>query len=60
MAILSFPIVLPLLLTLIRFSLSALVGGPLLAGPGFVLVLLGLNLLVIALATLLFPYLWHD
>lgn len=60
MAILSFPIVLPLLLTLIRFSLSALVGGPLLAGPGYILVLLGLNLLVIALATLLFPYLWHD
>ena len=60
MAILSFPIVLPLLLLLIKVSRSSLV----IAMPGkvekelFVLVLM--DLIIVVLAYILFPYLWKD
>ena len=60
MAILSFPIVLPLLALLMKASRTALNGmdwsglGPLL------IILATVNIAVIALAYLLFPYLWRD
>lgn len=60
MAILSFPIILPLLLTLMKISRMAL------AGPGWpgtygpLVILATINLAVIILAYLLFPYLWRD
>ena len=60
MAILSFPIILPLLLTLMKISRVALTSSewPGTAGP--LIILLTINLAVIILAYLLFPYLWRD
>ena len=60
-AILGFPVILPLLLLLIRLSRSAFgevfQDGVVLQLTGFILVL---DLLVVALAYILFPYLWKD
>ncbi len=60
MAVLSFPIILPLLLTLMKIASMALSGPewPEAAGP--LVILLTINLAVIILAYLLFPYLWRD
>ncbi len=60
MAVLSFPIILPLLLTLMKISRLALTSPewPGTAGP--LVILLTINLAVIILAYLLFPYLWRD
>lgn len=60
MAILSFPIVLPLLATLMKISGYAL-GNLAWSGTGGLLVILSTIILaVIILAYLLFPYLWKD
>jgi heme exporter protein B len=60
MAILSFPIVLPLLGALMTISRTAL-SGPDWSGMGvFIAILLTINLVVIILAYVLFPYLWKD
>ena len=58
MAILSFPIVLPLLGTLMKVSKSALSAGQWSGNYGFIVILLTINVVVIILAYLLFPYLW--
>ncbi len=59
-SILGFPVLIPILMTTIRFSKAAMDGlGWAVAGK-FALMLAALNLLVIALAYLLFPYLWKD
>lgn len=60
MAILSFPIVLPLLTTLMRISHRALITSELTGIGGFIIILVTINLTVIILAYLLFPYLWRD
>ena len=60
MAILSFPIVLPLLGTLMKVSKSALSMGQWAGNYGFLAILLTINVVVIILAYLLFPYLWRD
>jgi heme exporter protein B len=60
MAILSFPIVLPLLGTLMKVSASALTDNQWSGNQGFVIILLTINIAVILLAYLLFPYLWRD
>ncbi len=60
MSILSLPVILPLILLLIRFSLSCLVGGPVLPFLPYFLALLLLNILGPALAVVLFPYLWKE
>jgi heme exporter protein B len=60
MAILSFPIVLPLLTTLMKISHSALSSPAWTATTGHITILLTINLAVIALGYLLFPYLWKD
>lgn len=60
MAILSFPIVLPLLTTLMRISNSALTSAEWTATAGDVVILSTINLAVVALGYLLFPYLWKD
>lgn len=60
MAILSFPIVLPLLGTLMKVSGSALTATGWAGSTGFIVLLLTINITVIALAYLLFPYLWRD
>ncbi len=60
MAILSFPIVLPLLATLMKVSKAALNSMEWTGLSGFLVILLTINGAVIALAYLLFPYLWRD
>ncbi len=60
MAILSFPIVLPLLGTLMKVSKSALSAAQWSGNYGFIVILLTINVVVIILAYLLFPYLWTD
>jgi heme exporter protein B len=60
-AILGFPVILPLLLLLMRLSKSAFSE---VFRPGAVLeltgLILGLDVLIIVLAAILFPYLWKD
>jgi len=60
MAILSFPIVLPLLGTLMKVSKSALSFSQWSGNYGFIIILITINVAVIILAYLLFPYLWRD
>jgi len=59
-AILGFPIVIPLLVTLINVTGVALNGLSWDFGIGSIVILVGINLLVVALSYLLFPYLWRD
>jgi heme exporter protein B len=60
MAILSFPIVLPLLATLMKISGMAMQSMEWTGLGGFILILLTIDVAVIMLAYLLFPYLWRD
>lgn len=60
MAILSFPIVLPLLLTLMKVTNSALNLGTWSENIQYVIALLLINVIVVALSYILFPYLWRD
>lgn len=60
MAILGFPIVLPLLITLLRVSKNALDGLAWSVNQNNLLILLAMNVLVAALSYLLFPYLWRE
>ena len=60
MAILSFPIILPLLATLMKVSRSAMNSMDWSGLSGFLVILLTIIIAVIALAYLLFPYLWRD
>jgi heme exporter protein B len=58
--ILGFPLLIPLLITIVRFTTHALEGGSW-SGNGLqLLVLIVLNLASFLLALLLFPYLWRD
>jgi len=61
MSILSFPVLMPLILVVIRLSKQA-VDGIEWAGVGFdfIVILIALNVVTIALSFLLFPYLWRD
>ena len=61
MSILSFPVVLPLIIVVIRLSKQA-VDGIEWAGVGysFIAILAAINVLTLALSFLLFPYLWRD
>lgn len=61
MSILSFPVIMPLILVVIRLSKQA-VDGIEWAGVGldFIVILVALNVLTLALSFLLFPYLWRD
>jgi len=60
MAILSFPVVIPIILVLVRLSKSAMDGLDRSANYGNIGVLLAINAIVIATSLLLFPYLWRD
>lgn len=60
MAILSFPVQLPFLLTLIKFSKNAVDGlDPSVSYP-LIGILLLLQVIIITLSLLLFPYLWRE
>jgi len=60
MAVLSFPILLPMLSMLIKLSKNAMDGLSIQSNYDEILVLLGIDLIVISLSYLLFPYLWKS
>lgn len=61
MSILSFPVLMPLILVVIRISKQAVDGIEWAAvGYSFIGILVALNVLTITLSFLLFPYLWRD
>ena len=60
MAILGFPVVLPMLLSVMRASNGALEGASWSANADFLLWIVAMDVLTVALAYLLFPYLWRD
>lgn len=60
LAILGMPVVIPLLLAVIRLSRNALMGIALADNWKNALFLVAINAVVLALAYVLFPYLWRD
>lgn len=60
MAILSFPVIIPVILLLIRLSKNAMDGIERSFSYSNMGVLLAINVIVIATALLLFPFLWRD
>lgn len=60
MAILSFPIILPFLNTLIGLSSNGINGIDSAQNLKFIIVLVSMNAIVAALSYILFPYLWRD
>lgn len=60
MAILSFPVIMPLVMVSIKLSKHAIDGLAWSVSYNYLLILIMLNFIVIALSTLLFPYLWRD
>jgi heme exporter protein B len=60
MPILSFPVLLPLLITTIRLSKNAIDGLPWSVSQPLVLILLALDAMIIAMGYILFPYLWKE
>lgn len=60
MPVLGFPVMLPLLMTTIRFTKNAIDGLGWSVNQPLFLILIALNILIGALAFLLFPYLWKD
>ncbi len=59
-AVLGFPVILPFLLTLIKFSKNALDGLAWSVNLSYLAVLLLLNVVIWVLGYILFPYLWRD
>ena len=59
-AILGFPLILPLMIVIIKFSNEAMVGVERMDSIGNLLIICLLNLIIIILSYLLFPYLWRD
>ena len=60
MAILSFPVVLPILLVLVKISAQAIGMIPGRQAMDEVLILLAIDALLVGLGMVLFPYLWRD
>ncbi|MDO3645188.1 MAG: heme exporter protein CcmB [Mucilaginibacter sp.] len=60
MAILSFPVIIPIILVLIRLSKSAMDGLERGAAYGDIGVLAAINIIVITTSLILFPFLWRD
>lgn len=60
MAILSFPIVIPLLLVLIKVSKNAMDGLDRSVSLDELIVLMAINIITVAISLVLFPYLWRD
>lgn len=60
MAILSFPVIIPLLIVLIKLSKNAMDGLDRSVSLNEILVLGAINFIVITVSLLLFPYLWRD
>jgi heme exporter protein B len=60
MAVLSFPIVVPILLLLVRISKNAIDGLDFSVSVDKLVALASINVLIFALSLILFPYLWRD
>ncbi|MGV3762637.1 heme exporter protein CcmB [Parapedobacter sp.] len=60
MAVLSFPIIIPMLLVLIKVSKNALDGLDRSASYDELIVLVAINIITVGISLLLFPYLWRD
>ncbi len=60
MAILSFPVIIPLLMLLIRFSKNAMDGLDRSVSFDEIGVLAAINIIVVTVSLLLFPFLWRD
>jgi heme exporter protein B len=60
MAVLSFPVIIPLLVVLLKFSKNALDGLDRSVSLNEIWVLLAINGIVVSVSLLLFPYLWRD
>ncbi|HEY4196486.1 MAG TPA: heme exporter protein CcmB [Mucilaginibacter sp.] len=60
MAILSFPVIIPVILVLVHLSKNAMDGLERSLSYGNIGVLCAINVIVIATSLLLFPYLWRD
>lgn len=60
MAILSFPVIIPLLMLLIKFSKNAMDGLDRSVSLNEIGVLVAINIIVVAVSLLLFPYLWRE
>ncbi len=60
LSILGFPVLMPMLITLLKLSKNAADGLDFSVSVKYLPVLLALNLIVAALSYILFPYLWRD
>lgn len=60
MAILSFPVIIPLLMLLIKFSKNAMDGLDRSVSYNEIGVLVAINMMVVMVSLLLFPYLWRE
>ncbi len=60
MAILGFPIAIPLLMILSRLSLTAVASVSQEGWSGLLMILLGMDVLIVALGLILFPFLWKE
>jgi heme exporter protein B len=60
MAILSFPVIIPLLILLIKFSKNAMDGLDRSVSYNEIGVLTAINIIVIVVSLILFPYLWRE
>jgi heme exporter protein B len=60
MAILSFPVIIPVILLLIRISKNAMDGLERSVNYGNIGILCAVNVIVIAASLILFPYIWRD
>jgi heme exporter protein B len=60
MAILSFPVIIPVILVLIKLSKNAMDGIDASHNYEHIILLVAINVIVIATSLLLFPYLWRD
>jgi heme exporter protein B len=60
MAVLSFPVIIPLLMVLIKFSKNAMDGLDRTVSYNEIGVLVAINLIVISASIILFPFLWRE
>ena len=60
MAVLGLPVLLPLFITILRQTRNSLDGIDFSINCKYLIIIFAIDLIVIALAYILFPYLWRD
>ncbi|GAB3928144.1 heme exporter protein CcmB [Mucilaginibacter myungsuensis] len=60
MAVLSFPVIIPVILTLIKLSKNAMDGIDAISTNQYIILLVAINFIVVATSLILFPFLWRD